>query len=397
MSQHKPYYSNSGVLATEQVQDLINKGFIAGRTRNNPKPGASAFDLTIGNKAWKLEEGQRPTTRELGKIKSLAKPLVPLSDSHGEYFEFAAGGIYLIELDPYLELPPNISGRATGKSSVGRLDVITRLIANSCREYDVVPAGYGGDLHLLLMPQTFTIRVDTRGSVNQLRLFSGPQNVGILTRDMLRHYPLWHVLNAEADAYETWDNLVTEPKLTDDPLLCDLTVDLGDVECPYIFKARPGVNTALDLREAAYQAEEGGGFDPAKFFEKIPIDSKGADRFVILETKGFYIMKSRERLRIPNDVAVEVVAISERIGDIRIHYAGFAHAGFGCDPDSTKLGAPLIFEVRATDMTTKLYHSSVLARIQLFRMSMKTEPDKSPYDKQELKLSKIFRAWDGGS
>jgi hypothetical protein len=92
-----------------------------------------------------------------------------------------------------------------------------------------------------------------------------------------------------------------------------------------------------------------------------------------------------------------VIAISERIGDIRIHYAGFAHPGFGTRkgaraPEHPK-GAPLIFEVRATDFPTRLYNHSLLARIQLFRISGKTVPEESPYDGQELKLSKLFAAW----
>ena len=65
------------------------------------------------------------------------------------------------------------------------------------------------------------------------------------------------------------------------------------------------------------------------YFEKVSIKGEGAEHSVLLEERKFYIMKSKERLCIPRDVAVEVIAISERIGDIRIHYAGFAHPGFG--------------------------------------------------------------------
>jgi hypothetical protein len=98
-------------------------------------------------------------------------------------------------------------------------------------------------------------------------------------------------------------------------------------------------------------------------------------------------------LHIPYAVAVEVIAISERIGDIRIHYAGFAHPKFGRHKSKVKKGTPLIFEVRATDMNTKLFDGSLLARIQLFRMSTKTEVKPSEYDEQELKLSGYFRNW----
>jgi hypothetical protein len=104
-------------------------------------------------------------------------------------------------------------------------------------------------------------------------------------------------------------------------------------------------------------------------------------------------MKSKERLCIPLDVAVGVIAISERIGDIRIHHAGFAHPGFGQHSDATKLGTPLIFEVPATDMLTRLYDKSLLAGVRLFRMSEKAKPKKSEYDRQEMKLSSVLAEW----
>ena len=133
-----------------------------------------------------------------------------------------------------------------------------------------------------------------------------------------------------------------------------------------------------------------------KFFEELPVLEDGPDRSVVLEPRRFHIMKSRERLAIPEDVAVEVVAISERIGDIRIHYAGFAHPGFGRAVRKPRRGTPLIFEVRATDMPTKLYDRSLLARIQLFRMSERAAPTPSTYGHQELKLSDLFGGWTRG-
>ena len=74
--------------------------------------------------------------------------------------------------------------------------------------------------------------------------------------------------------------------------------------------------------------------------------------------------------------------------------SGFAHPGFGRH-DGPKPGTPLIFEVRATDMPTRLYDGSLLARIQFFRMSEIDEENKpSTYQQQELKLSNVFRDWE---
>jgi dCTP deaminase len=375
-----------GVLANDQLELLIKKNHI-GSLKKTPKVGASAVDLRIASKAWRLRTGQRPTTRELSKIQAQSEEMAPTNG----FFEFQPKSIYLVQLDQHLSLPSNVSGRASGKSSVGRLDVITRLITQGSREYDLVPAGYEGPLHLLLMPQTFAIRVAPEASVNQLRLFSGAHSGSVITRDQIYDYGtrFWYVLKAESDSeYESWGG-PERLTPTDDPLLFDLTVDLADYKFPYVYKAKQGVIESIDLAADA-------AHNPADYFEKVDVMVEGRDRSVVLEQGSFYIMKSRERLHIPEDVAVEVVAISERIGDIRIHYAGFAHPGFGLGERPERRGTPLIFEVRATDMDTKLYDKSVLARIQLFRMSERAKADPSKYETQELKLSNVFADWPAG-
>jgi dCTP deaminase len=380
-----------GVLAKEQLEALINEKCLTSLNFPPPEVGPSAIDLRLGKKAWKLRHGQRLTTREYSKIQAQSDEIKPIADVHGEYFEFEARSIYLVELDHVLELPSNISGRATGKSSIGRLDVITRLVTINSLEYDLVEPGPSGRLHLMIMPQTFSIRVEPGGSVNQLRLFSGPQCSAAISGDLVRHYgtPFWYT--KKDTHHEPWpkaDNgQGSERRLTADPLLFDLTVDLGDVDYQHVFKAKQD-KAIIDIRKTYLKSQ--GLYDPVNYFDAVPIDKD--DGSVVLNEESFYIMKSRERLAIPNDVAVEVIAISERIGDIRIHYAGFAHPGFG-RAGNAKQGTPLIFEVRATDMATKLYDKSILARVQLFRMSKETQPENSDYEGQELKLSKVFKEW----
>jgi dCTP deaminase len=384
-----------GVLCKRQLEKVLEDKLVY-PFHLKPECDSSALDLQLGNKAWKISSSLRPSTRELEKIKRESTPIEPTSDSIGDFFDFQKGTIYLVQLNEHLNLLENISGRASGKSSIGRLDVITRLLTEKSREYDVVDAGYEGGLFLLLLPQTFSIRIAPGDSLNQLRLFSGPHWASVVHCDLIRHYgrEFWHVPESGvANEYESWDKVLEDigSSTSLDPTLFDLTVDLADPEYPYIYRARENIDTPIDLRSSFYTKMTGGGYDPQEFFEKIDIDQD--NRSVTLESGHFYIMKSRERLAIPEDVAAEVIAISERIGDIRIHYAGFAHPGFGVNSNPPKKGTPLIFEVRATDMDTKLFHKSTLAKMQLFRMSEKSEPDSSVYGNQELKLSKVFRDW----
>lgn len=390
MIPNRPAPISPGVLSQRQLDALISDGTITSHKYHPPETDASAFDLSLGSEAWQLPEGQRPSTREFATLTANSTKLDLLKDSRGEHFLLKKGQIYLVKLDQHLKLPLNLSGRATGKSSIGRLDIITRLLTDSSREYDVVEGGYCGPLFTLILPQTFPIIVSPGSSLNQLRLFSGPPHASLITKDLIGHYgtPFWYVPKGnDSTDYEDWDSLVSnEPRrVTADPTMFDLTVDLADPDSPFIFKAAPSNGEPVDLRKP-YRKH-----DPSLFFQKVEVTTKPPS--VVLAQDGFYIMKSKERLNIPTDVAVEVVAISERIGDIRIHYAGFAHPGFGRHPVVLRRGTPLIFEVRATDMATKLYDSSLLARIQFFRMSEATPPAKSAYDEQELKLSDVFAAW----
>ena len=235
-----------GVLAKEQIEQLFKNGMIVCHHHDDPKTDASAFDLQLSDRAWKLNEGQRPSTRELAKIQAKSSKTHPEKDSSGEYFLFEKQQIYLVELDHYLKLPGNINGRATGKSSIGRLDIITRLLTENSTEYDIVEAGYEGHLYLLILPQTFSIKVSPGKSLNQLRLFSGPPHASVITRSLIHDFgtPFWYVRHQERpNEWRCWEDLLQEysSSRTADPTLFDLTVDLADTEFNYIYKAEPGL------------------------------------------------------------------------------------------------------------------------------------------------------------
>jgi deoxycytidine triphosphate deaminase len=93
--------------------------------------------------------------------------------------------------------------------------------------------------------------------------------------------------------------------------------------------------------------------------------------------------------------------MDETLGEMRIHYAGFAHPFFGVDRSDDKEGTPLIFEVRGHNVKVNLTDGEKLARLVFYRMSEDCkEPPKGAqkkqgdYNEQELKLSKLFKKWD---
>src|SRR6478735_1651897 len=80
---------------------------------------------------------------------------------------------YLIPLKERLKLPKGIRGRTNPRSSTGRLDVFTRVITDMGGHFDEVRDGYDGELFLEVVPMSFTVKVRSGITLNQLRLMSG--------------------------------------------------------------------------------------------------------------------------------------------------------------------------------------------------------------------------------
>ena len=50
---------------------------------------------------------------------------------------------------------------------------------------------------------------------------------------------------------------------------------------------------------------------------------KAINKSLIIEKNKFYILRSKEKIRIPNFLAGEMNPYDTGIGDFRVHYAGF--------------------------------------------------------------------------
>ena len=112
-----------------------------------------------------------------------------------------------------------------------------------------------------------------------------------------------------------------------------------------------------------------------------------------MNKENFYILRSYERMLLPNDIAVSCIAYTENLGELRIHYQGFAHSNFGHHNEKDKkIGTPLIFEARCHSFDVKIRNKEQFARIEYYKMSKPTNTP-SGYLTQELELSKIFKKW----
>ena len=145
-------------------------------------------------------------------------------------------------------------------------------------------------------------------------------------------------------------------------------------------------NTPLiDMKKVGFYEVEG-------YWEVIP---GRADGRLILNPGDFYILASRERVRVPSDYAAEMVPFDPSVGEFRIHYAGFFDPAFGYG-DKNIAGTHAVLEVRAHETPFVIEHGQVVGRLVYSRMLER--PDKiygtaigSAYQRQELALSKQFR------
>ena len=83
------------------------------------------------------------------------------------------GCVYIVPLLESLALPADIAASTNPKSSTGRLDVFTRVIADETRGFDRVAGGYHGPLYAEISPKTFPVLVREGSRLSQMRLRRG--------------------------------------------------------------------------------------------------------------------------------------------------------------------------------------------------------------------------------
>lgn len=346
-------------------------------------PDGSAIDLPLGTRFWKMRGSCRPNPEvALVQLRESLKESGPHPLEKDTVFE--VGKVYWVELAcEKLALPEEIHGRCTAKSTVGRLDAMVRVLSDREDEFDKISPQRGHNIILEVVPISFGLQLSPGTSLSQLRLLKGDEGLCTMPARALFLESDHVLLTKECNPYRF------EP-FADDPLAVPLSLDLSnDIDCKCCgFEAvSPSPAIAIDPSKADQ-------YDPAGYW--APVHTKNG--FVKIAKDRFYIFRSRERFRIPPHLCVDCRAFSEGLGDIRIHYAGFAHPFFGklmedCKSENLR-GAPLIFEVRGFSMDSMLRDGAKLAKVYFRRMSTpSTNPKDAAYSNQELKLSKVFKKW----
>ena len=358
-----------GVYTARALEEAISREeIILAGTAGARQIQPSSLDLTLGTRAWRVRASFLPgRDRNVRECLDGKLFMHELDLSQGAVLE--RGCVYLVELQEGLRLPKDVSAIANPKSSTGRIDVFVRLVTDQGVAFEKVPAGYCGPLYAEISPMTFSIVVRQGSSLNQLRLKS--------EEDILSDGELTSVHAATPIVSKT-GSIAEGLRLT-----VDLAAPVGEV---IGFRAR--------RHAGLIDVDKIGALDPYDYWEPISVRDEA---YIILEPNEFYILVSKEWLRIPPDLAAEMVAIDPLVGEFRAHYAGFFDPGFGWCTDSD-IGSRAVLEVRGHDAPFVLEDGQLVARLLYERLM--EQPDKlygddmaSNYQGQGLKLSKHFKAW----
>ena len=327
----------------------------------------ASLDLRLGAIAYRVRASFLP-----GPGTTVAQRIAELKLHE---FSLAAGAVletncvYIVPLIEGLALPADIAATTNPKSSTGRLDVFTRVIADETRGFDRVAGGYHGPLYAEISPKTFPVLVREGSRLSQLRLRRGDAS---LSAEALRALHARERLVDRAEAV-MGDGIA-------------VSIDLRAEREAGIVGYRAKRHTAV------IEVERRAAYDVADFWEPI---AARADKSLILDPDEFYILASNEAVQVPPEFAAEMVPFDPLVGEFRVHYAGFFDPGFGY-AGSGGLGSRAVLEVRSREVPFILEHGQIVGRLVYEKMLAR--PDQlygsgigSNYQAQGLKLSKHFR------
>lgn len=346
----------------------------------------ASLDLRLGCKAYRLISSFLP---ELSAISSRLNVMDFYQSDLVMYEMDLSGGailekghVYLVPLLEELALPKAIRARANPKSTTGRLDVFTRVVTDLTSGFDEIRAGYRGPLFLEVVPRSFAIKVRTGQSLNQVRFVSGEATVSDRSLHALhRSTPLLYH-NVTPTKRVNSQDVRAERGLF---LRIDLTGGDQRDSCVIGYRAKKNSHV-IDLEKVGHYAA-------ADFWE--PLYRHRQDS-LLLEPEEFYILVSKERIRVPPGYAAEMVAYEAACGELRTHYAGFFDPGFGYGSKGEIKGTQVVLEVRPHDVPFLIHDGQTFFKV-LYE-TMMADPTQlygsglgSSYQRQALTLSKHFK------
>ena len=219
-------------------------------------------------------------------------------------------------------------------------------------------------MFLEVTTRSFDIKISQGDKLNQMRLTKGKNNY-------INDEKLKKINNKSKLIFSNRKNII------ENGLRVSVDLSNNNKICAYVAKK---VSSHINLSKINY-------YDIKKYWKTI----KPINNSLIIERNKFYILKSKEKIRIPSNLAGEMIPYDTGIGDFRVHYAGFFDPGFG-DPK----GSYAVLEVKTNELPFILEDGQTIARIKYEKLNKKTSVVygsgiNSNYQNQKLALSKHFK------
>ena len=363
---------STGILPSQELEYLVkgSREIFALEEIQDEQYQPASLDLRLGEVAYRVRAsflpGRNATVED--RLRDLAMHKMDISN--GAVLE--RGCVYIIPLLEHLALRRRTSALGNPKSSTGRLDIFTRLIIDNGTEFDRVREQYKGPLYAEVSPRTFSVLVRKGSRLNQIRIRRG--NPPATDEAMKRLQQEFQLVGSTISDDEIRNGL-------------PVTVDVRGEQSKGIigFKAKNHAGL-IDIDKSRE-------YEVLDFWDPVPAPVRGG---LILDPTEFYILASRECVRVPPRLAAEMIAYDTLVGEFRVHYAGFFDPGFG-HPTAGGEGARAVLEVRSYEVPFVIEDGQVVGRLAYGRLT--AEPSRlygaagvnSAYQRQGIALSKHFR------
>jgi dCTP deaminase len=360
----------TGILPSQELERLVKATkeirFLEPIQDDQYQP--ASLDLRLGSVAYRVRASFLPgkDTTVKNKLEDLAMHEMDITS--GAVLE--RGCVYIVPLLEGLALRKRTSAMGNPKSSTGRLDIFTRLITDMGTEFDRVREGYNGPLYAEVSPRTFSVLVRKGSRLNQIRIRRGnPPSSDVAMRRLQEE----HEVVASISGNEIRDGV---------PVTVDVQGDRLGAVIGYKARSHAGL---IDIDKVRH-------YDVLDYWEPVHTPRRGG---LVLDPADFYILASREAVRVPPTYAAEMIAYDTLVGEFRVHYAGFFDPGFG-HPDAGGEGSRAVLEVRSFGIPFVIEHGQVVGR--LAHEPLIAPPERlygshanSSYQRQGIALSKHFK------
>ena len=351
----------SGTLVYNDYLSLYNNNKIKGSTFKKSQIQPSSVDLSLSEECYEIKTSfLSPDSKVRDKLKKIYTKKISLKTSK----IFKKNKTYIVRLNEVLNLNNSIRGHCNPKSSTGRLNIFCRTILDYCDEYEKIPKNYKGEIFLEITTRSFDIKISKGNKLNQMRLRK-------------KSYQYLDDKNLNQINKKTPLIFSNKKNIIQNGIRVSVDLSSDNQICAYVAK---NTSSHIDFSKINF-------YDIKKFWKPL----KPRNNILIIEKNKFYILRSKEKICIPSNLAGEMIPYDTGIGDFRAHYAGFFDPGFG-DPE----GSYAVLEVKTNELPFILEDGQTIARIKYEKLNKKTSVVygsniNSNYQNQKLALSKHFK------